>query len=318
MRTIREMRVWSFVDGRWRRGESAEAEQRWFDLVGTDHAELRRLQEEFGLHPLAVDDCVSPYLHTPKIDDFSSHIFVILLAMAAGTADATLEELDVFLGRDFLITYRDSPEPSAAIEEVVASLDRGLTIRPGTDGLLYEILDRNVDAMFPRVTTLSEQLDAIEDSIVEAGEPREHASAILDLRRQAGTVRRLLAPELGVLLRFGRGELTMVQQPNVIYFRDIYDHLLRVDLALEELREDAEVALSTYLSTVNNKMNEVMKVLAVVGALALPATVITGVFGTNFDDIPGLHSNWGFGAMLLAMAGLAGGMGYFFHRRGWF
>ena len=312
------MRVWSFGEGHWQPGDLADAEHRWFDLDGSDHDELRRLAGDFNLHPLAVDDCISPYLHTPKIDDFGSHIFMVLPAMTPGTVDVALEELDVFLGGNFLITYRDGAEPSPAIDDVVVALERGVTLRGGSDGLLYEIADRTVDAMFPRVSAMSEQLDQIEDAIVESGVPGQYTNRILELRREAGKVRRLLAPELAVMLRFGRSELHIVQPSNVIYFRDVYDHLLRVDLALEELREDAEVALNTYLSTLNNRMNEVMKVLAVVGALALPATVITGVFGTNFDDIPGLHSNWGFAAMIAGMGAMAGSMAFFFHRRGWF
>lgn len=312
------MRVWSFCEGRWQEGDQANAEKRWHDLTGADQAELRRLAGAYGLHHLAIDDCISPYLHTPKIDDFGAHLFVILLALVPGTMEAVVEEFDAFLGPDFLITYRDSQESSPAIDEVNYALERGIVLRPGLDGLLYEIVDRIVDAMFPRVSAMSETLDQIEDAIVAKGQIGHPTSQILDQRRAAGNLRRLLSPELAVLHRFGRGELELIQPSNVIYFRDIYDHLLRVDLALEELREDAEVALSTYLSTLNNKMNEVMKVLAVVGALALPATVVTGVFGTNFDDIPGLHSNWGFGAMMAAMAAMAGGMAYFFHRRGWF
>jgi magnesium transporter len=91
-----------------------------------------------------------------------------------------------------------------------------------------------------------------------------------------------------------------------------------VDLALEEVREDTEVALNMYLSSLNNRLSEVMKVLAVVSALALPGTLITGVFGTNFDNVPGLHSNWGFAIMMAGILGAAGGMGLFFRHRGWF
>jgi magnesium transporter len=108
-----------------------------------------------------------------------------------------------------------------------------------------------------------------------------------------------------------------VLESNQIYFRDIYDHLVRIDLALEGVREDAEMAMSTYLSNLNNRMNEVMKVLSLVAALALPAAVITGVFGTNFDNVPGLHSNWGFALMLGGMAAIAISMGVYFRRRGW-
>ncbi|MEX2080103.1 MAG: CorA family divalent cation transporter, partial [Dehalococcoidia bacterium] len=109
-----------------------------------------------------------------------------------------------------------------------------------------------------------------------------------------------------------------IHDENRPYFRDVYDHMVRVDSMLEEVREDAEVAINTYLGVWNNRLGEVMKVLSVVAALALPATVITGVFGTNFDDIPGLHSSWGFVAMLLGMAGVSVGMFLFFRRRRWF
>jgi magnesium transporter len=134
----------------------------------------------------------------------------------------------------------------------------------------------------------------------------------------AGRIRRVLTPEIQVMMRFGRGEFAIVEEANRPYFRDVYDHLLRVDLALEGVREDTEVALSMHLSALNNRLSEVMKVLAIVSALALPGTVITGVFGTNFDNVPGLHSNWGFALMMASIVGVAAGMAVFFRRRGWF
>jgi magnesium transporter len=311
------VRTWTCVGGAWRPGE-LDGGPRWYDLAGPDRDALHALAGRFGLHPLAVEDCLAPYLHTPKVDDFGSYLFVVVLTVKPGTVEPLLEELDVFLGPDFLITYRDNPASAPEIDAVAHAIEQGLALRPGTDGLFYEILDRVVDAFLPRVAAMSEQLDGLADLILEGGRNGGVSQRVLEFRRSAGTLRRNLAPMLAVVLRFGRGELVLVQPANVIYFRDINDHLLRVDLELEELREDAEVALSTYLGTLNNKMNEVMKVLAVVGALALPATVVTGIFGTNFDEIPGLHSKYGFGVMLAAMATMAGSMAYFFHRRGWF
>lgn len=312
------MRIWSCVDGRWREGETEGPAARWYDLCGADRGVLESLGQRHGLHPLAIADCLSPYLHTPKIDDFGDHLFLVAATMVETRALPEPDELDVFLGHSFLITYHDGPTAPPAIALTANALASGVSVRPGTDGLLYEILDRSVDAIIPRVSAMSEELDTIEDSIVGEGISRMDQRRVLELRSMAGRVRRLLIPEQNVMLRFGRGEIHLIAPENQVYFRDVYDHLVRVDMALEELREDAEVALSTYLSALNNRMNEVMKVLAVVGALALPATVITGIFGTNFDDIPGLHSNWGFAAMMAAMAGMAGSMAYVFHRRGWF
>ncbi|WP_165772441.1 magnesium transporter CorA family protein [Tepidiforma thermophila] len=311
------MRTWTCIDGSWRPGE-LDGGPRWYDLSGADRDDLLELASRYHLHPLAIEDCLSPYLHTPKIDDFGSYLFIVVLAMKPGTVEPILEELDIFLGPDFLITYRDDPATAPEVDGVVHALEQGLAVRPGTDGLFYEVLDRVVDSFLPRVSSMSEQLDALADLIIEGDRNGGLSQRVLEMRRTAGSIRRTMAPLLSVVLRFGRGEFALVQPSNVIYFRDIYDHLLRVDLALEELRDDAEVALNTYLSTLNNKMNEVMKVLAVVAALALPATVITGIFGTNFEEIPGLRSNYGFGAMLLAIAGIAASMALFFRRRGWF
>lgn len=312
------MRIWSCIDGRWREEETEGAAPRWYDLAREDAEYLKTLGERFGLHPLSIEDCLSPYIHTPKIDDFGDHMFVVVAATVPAATQPEPEELDLFLGRDFLITYHDGLEAPPSIAEVANVISQGVSVRPGVDGLMYEIIDRSVDAIIPRVSAMSEELDDIEDRIVVEGVSGVDHHRVLELRSVAGRVRRLIVPEQNLMLRFGRGEFHLVQAANQVYYRDIYDHLVRVDMALEELREDAEVALGTYMSALNNRMNEVMKVLAVVGALALPATVITGIFGTNFDDIPGLHSNWGFAAMMAAMAGIAGGMAYMFHRRGWF
>jgi magnesium transporter len=183
--------------------------------------------------------------------------------------------------------------------------------------LLYEIADRLGDGVMPELNALAERLDALESSALDHPEDSRTSHQVVNLRAHAGRIRRYLGPELAAIQRIARGEFEEVSEANRIYFRDVYDHLVRVDMALEAVREDAEVVLSTYLSAVNNRMGEVMKVLSVVAALALPATVIAGIFGTNFESVPGLHSNWGFAGMLVAMAALVGGMGLYFKRRGW-
>ncbi len=308
------MQVWSFVEGQWQPGDVADASARWYDIVG-DAAVLHGLAERFGLHALAVEDCISTLLHAPKIDEFADHLFLVIHAFVSAADGPDAVELDIFLGANFLITYQDERIP--AIDAVTERLYRGLGVRPGTDGLFYEIADVLTDAILPQVNSLSERLDGIQDALLERpGSEYNHAT--LDLRARAGRIRRLVIPQLTAVQRLSRGEFEAISEPNRIYFRDIYDHLVRVDFALETLREDAEVALNTYLSVLNNRMNEIMKVLSVVGALALPAIVIAGVFGTNFDNVPGLHSNWGFLMMMGSMVGLAGGMALYFRRKGWF
>lgn len=309
------METWSFVGGRWQPGEEPAGTLRWFNVTGPEDG-LEALAGRFSLHTLAVEDCRSRLVHAPKIDEFGDYLFIVVQTLVPAGDGPMAQELDVFLGRDFVITYQDDPGPATGA--VVDALGKGIALRPGTDGLFYEIADRAVDSILPQVHRLAERLEAIQDQVLEISGNHGAHQSILAVRAKAGQIRRLLTQQLTVFQRLSRGEFPEVAEPNRIYFRDIYDHLVRIDLALEGLREDTEVALGTYLSAVNNRLSEVMKVLSVVGALALPASVIAGIFGTNFDNVPGLHSNWGFAAMIGAMAGLAGSMALFFRRRGWF
>jgi magnesium transporter len=318
------VRTWSFSDGKWREGETVGAEFTWYDVTGAHDPGLTELEMKYSLHPLAIEDCRSTNLHAPKVDDFGDNLFVVLHAVVDPADNADTEELDIFLGKDFLITYQDEPSGTSdsqgltPADSVVSALSRGIALRPGPDGLLYEIADRLVDDILPRVNALAEDLDTLQDEVVLKANAGARHQQILASRARAGRIRRILTPQLAVMQRLGRGEFALISEPNRVYFRDIYDHLVRIDLALEGLREDAEVALSTYLSAINNRLSEVMKVLAVVSALLLPGTVITGVFGTNFDNVPGLHSNWGFVIMVVSMLAIAVGMAWFFRRRHWF
>lgn len=308
------METWSCVGNRWVAGDHPGATARWHHFGGPA-PELHELAAQYQLHPLAIEDCISLSLHAPKIDEFENHLFIVVQEFVPDPEGARAIELDCFLGHDFLVTYQDEATP--AITSTLKDLANGHVLRPGCDGLLYAIMDRATDDLLPLTNTLSSRLDEIEVDVVERRGFNRQAE-ILGLRAQAGAMRRLLMPQMTVLHRLSRGEFPVVQEPNRIYYRDVYDHLLRTDLALEGIREDTEVALSTLLSAVNNQLSEVMKVLSVVGALALPASVIAGIFGTNFDNVPGLHSNAGFFAMIGAMLGVAGAMAYYFRRKGWF
>lgn len=311
------MQVWAHVDGGWHEGEHESASFHWFRFDSPDAEGLQALQVRFDLHPLSVEDCLSMEVHHPKVDEFENHLFIVFAALVGeGEADPQPDELDAYLGHEFLITYSDQPLPE--VERVVEAMAAGIHLRPGPDGLLYEIVDRVVDGMLPQVSTLAERLDHIQHRILSNPVNADDSREIVALRGTAGDVRRLITPQMALVQRLSRGEFAYVREPNRIYYRDIYDHLVRVDISLEGVRDDAETVLATYLSAVNNRLSEVMKVLSVVAALSLPATVISGIFGTNFDNVPGLHNQWGFVAMMTGMIGLAVSMAYYFRRRGWF
>ncbi len=312
------MDVWSLCDERWQPGDHPSAALRWFDLTAADADALDELGRRFDLHPLAIEDCHSTLLHAPKLDDFGRHLFVVLQGVRTGPTGPMTHELDAFLGADYLITYQDEPAPLAGtLKPVGESLASGQAVRHGADGLLFEVVDRMVDSVLPQLRSLSEELDELESQVLRR-QQSEQQTHILEVRAEAGRIRRVFAPQMAVVQRLGRDNFPQIDPANRVYFRDVYDHLVRIDLELEGVREDAEVALSTYLSAFNNRISDVMRVLTVVGALALPASLIAGIFGTNFDNVPGLHSTWGFAVMLSSMAAVAGSMAFYFHRKGWF
>jgi magnesium transporter len=315
---MRRMDTWSFLDGEWQRGDLLAAELRWFDLTAADSAALDELGRRFDLHPLAIEDCHSPLLHAPKLDDFGRYLFIVLQGIRTGPDGPATHELDTFLGSDFLITYQDEAAPLAAeLTPVAEALANGQTVREGADGLLFEVVDRMVDSVLPQLRALSEELDDLEGQVLHR-QRSEQQTEILELRAEAGRIRRVFAPQMAVAQRLGRDDFAQLHPANRMYFRDVYDHLVRIDLELEGIREDAEVALNTYLSAFNNRISDVMRVLAVVGALALPASLIAGIFGTNFDNVPWLHSSWGFVAMIGTMGLVASGMALYFRMKGWF
>jgi len=171
------MRIWSNIDGHWRETQTETPAPRWYDLAREDAEYLKALGERFGLHPLSIEDCLSPYVHTPKIDDFGDHLFLVAAAMVPGSTQPEPEELDLFLGQDFLVSYHDGPEAPPSIAEVAGALSKGVSVRPGLDGLMYEIIDRSVDAIIPRVSAMSEELDDIEDRMsVEGRRGGDHHS----------------------------------------------------------------------------------------------------------------------------------------------
>ncbi|MEP7216902.1 MAG: CorA family divalent cation transporter, partial [Anaerolineaceae bacterium] len=174
------MQTWSFRGGVWHEGEAEGADFAWFDITGSEDPGLDQLAERFHLHHLAVEDCRSLLAHAPKIDDFGDYLFLVLHAVVETPGGRETDEVDVFLSKNFLITYQDRPiklpgpngeQPASAA--LIAALQSGIGVRPGPDGALYELADRIVDGILPRVNALAEQLDAIHDEILVTGSARE-------------------------------------------------------------------------------------------------------------------------------------------------
>lgn len=294
----------------------------WIDLSG-EPVEMCEpiLRDLFGFHPLAVDDALAES-HHPKVDDWGSYLYLVLHGVLFDAEDdrqvRTLE-LDVFLGRSYVITHHS--EPIAAIERVWTLCQRDERhIRRGADHLLYLIADELVADYMPVVEQLDDALDHLEDELFDRP-GKTVPEQIFQLKRGLLHLRRVIAPQREVLNKLARGDFPLILDDDRVFFRDVYDHLVRLYDITESLRDMVGGVLDTHLSVVNNRMNDVMKTLTIITTLFMPLSFLTGFFGMNFFQPVTPLDAWtdqaAFVVTLLIMVVLPLTMVAWMHRRGW-
>lgn len=276
------------------------------------------LKDVFNFHPLAIEDTLSQGYQPPKVDDFGSYIFVIVHAIeSAGPAEElTTEEINCFLGRNYLVTASHSLNVTP-VDTVWQRVQRDNRIlERGADFLLHTILDAVVDEFLPFLDRIDEEVDRLEDQIILDPKPPA-LRRILELKHSILALRRVASPQREVMQRLSRGEFALLSQHSQIYFRDVYDHLVRITDLSEGVRDVVSGTLDTYLSVSSNRMNEIMKTLTLVSTIFMPLTFLTGLYGMNFDNIPELHWRYGYFMVWGIAILLIGGMLWLFRRRKW-
>lgn len=265
----------------------------WIDFedVPVEKAEPILLNT-FKFHHLAVDDALEE-THVPKIDDWGSYLYIVLNAITI-THEQSLtlhtHELDIFLGKNYLVTHHDDRLPF--IDKTWTTLARDT--RPykfGPDRLLYKLIDDMVSEYMNQVDLLDDEMDLIEDEVLTKAK-RDTLERIFSIKRMVLSMRRIFGPQREVLNKLARDEYDVIDQSERIFFRDIYDHLVRIHDLNENMRDLISGALETYLSVINNRMNEVMKILTIITTLFMPLTFLTGFFGMNFFSPAGGLNAW--------------------------
>jgi magnesium transporter len=258
----------------------------WVDLIEEPAAVCEPiLLQTFGFHPLAVDDALQES-HVPKVDDWGEYLYIVLHAVIWKPEDEdqlqTLE-LDVFLGKNYIVSYQ--AQRLAAADRVWVGGQRDERyLRKGPAHLFYELADELVADYMPVVEGMDEAIDRIEDEVFGNADP-SLLETIFDLKRALLHLRRIMAPQREVLNKLARGDYAVVSADARPFFRDVYDHLVRLYDISEGLRDLVSGALDTYLSVVNNRMNEVMKTLTVIATLFMPLSFLVGFFGMNFFEV---------------------------------
>ena len=294
----------------------------WVDLSGEPPAACEPiLHETFGFHPLAVDDALQES-HVPKVDDWGQYLYLVLHAVVFDHQDDghmdTLE-LDVFLGKNYLVTHQ--AQPIAAVDRVWTACQRDERhLQKGAGRLLYKLADELVADYMPTVEEIDEAIDRIEDRVFDNPAP-SLLEQVFTLKRALLHLRRIIAPQREVLNRLARGDYAVIDVEDRVFFRDVYDHLVRLYDIAESLRDLVGGALDTYLSVVNNRMNEVMKTLTLITTLFMPISFVAGFFGMNFfQPVASLDVWTGKPAFVLATAItilMPVSMYLWIRRRGW-
>jgi magnesium transporter len=290
----------------------------WIDIPEPTEADERILLDVFHFHPLTLEDCRETRNY-PKVEEFPTYLYFIVHGVRADTSPDHFNtiELDGFLGKNYVITYHH--EKFRSIDNVKQLLQTSpAACQRGAAFLLYQILDQIVDYYSPVLDDFDERIDSLEDDIFTQGRPTNVIlEEIMDLKRGVLRLRRISAKQMEVILRMSRGEFPLIPALILPFYRDIYDHIMRVTDLAENYRDLISGALEAYLSVVSNRMNEIMKVLTIFSAIMLPLTFIAGVYGMNFEHMPELATRFGYfvvwGIMLFVAVGMLG----LFWMRGW-
>jgi magnesium transporter len=286
----------------------------WHDLRDPSDPELDVLAQRYRLHPLHVEDCRHGDQRA-KIEEGADYLFVVLKPVYIDdSGELHVTDLDLFIGRDYLITVDEGECPSlrAHLDQIHAGQNQQ---RP--DQLFYRVADGVVDGYAAVLEWFNEGIDRIEETIVESPSP-ETLQSIFETKRNLVTLRRALTNMRDVAGHLQRLETDLVQRDLWPFLRDLYDHLARNLDAVEMQRDLLTGAMDVYLSSITQRTNEVMKVLTIFGTLALPALVISGFYGMNLKGLPWSESPYGAEFALLAMAATTGGLLVLLKRSGWF
>jgi magnesium transporter len=285
----------------------------WVDVADPTEDDLTCLQEEFSLHPLALED-VRHRQQRPKLEHYPSHAFVVAYT-------ATLQELDFFMGPSWLVSVRKADEsgPAWEIDGARARFERTRPDPPTSAFLLYTLLDTVVDGYFLETDKFEDELEDLEDRIFAEELPDERTiqEELFDVRRKLLTFRRAVVPLREVLAAMLRGEIKWIDETTSTYLQDVYDHVLRAVDMVDAQRELMGNAVDAHLAIISNRMNSVMKKMTSWGAILLGSTLVAGIYGMNFEHMPELKWEMGYAWALGLMATITVLGWTFFRRKDW-
>jgi magnesium transporter len=291
----------------------------WINIDGIHQVEIiEKLGSHFGLHPLLLEDILNTE-QRPKMEDFGDYIFVVLKMLYFGGKgdEIEAEQVSLVLGSNFVISFQEREgDVFDPVRERIRQ-GKGRIRQAGADYLAYALLDAIVDSCFLILETLGERIEDTEQQLATNPTPQT-LHPIRKLKKEMIILRKSVWPLREVVSGLERCESVLIQESTDAYLRDVYDHTIQVIDTVESLRDMVSGMLDIYLSSISNRMNEVMKVLTVFAAIFIPLTFVAGIYGMNFQFMPELGWRWGYPMILIVMASIAAGMLGYFRRKKWF
>ena len=291
----------------------------WVNLDGLhEPAILEQVGAHFGFHRLVLEDVLSPR-QRPKVEDYGDYVFVVLkmLEYRPDSKAVVAEQVSFILGDRYVFSFQERVGDVFDPVRQRLSEAKGRIRSSGSDYLVYALLDAVVDSYFRILELMGDEIERLEELAIDDPPPTV-MHGIHDLRREMLIVRRAVWPLRESIGTLTRGEIALIGSNTQVYLRDVHDHVVQAIDTVETLREVLSSAMDLYLSSVSNRMNEVMKVLTIIATIFIPLSFFAGVYGMNFDYMPELAVPWAYPTLLAAMALAAGAMLWYFRRKGWF
>jgi magnesium transporter len=287
----------------------------WVALKDPEAAELELMQAEFGLHDLAVEDAHKGH-QRPKIEEYGQSLFVVLQMVENGGEELSVGEVCIFIGTNYVLSVRQRAK-QGFVEVRKRCEEEPELLRHGPAYVLYALMDAVVDRYFPVLDAISTELESVEELIFATQTERASIEALYCIKQKLMTLKHATEPLLEAVGRLHGGRVPQLCQGLQDYFRDISDHLVRLNQSIDSLRDMVTTAISVSLSLITLQENEVTKRLAAYGALVAVPTLIAGIYGMNFEHMPEIQWQHGYPVSLIAMALIDGYLFYRFRKAKW-
>ncbi|WP_452220896.1 magnesium/cobalt transporter CorA [Lacinutrix salivirga] len=290
----------------------------WININGLNNIdEIEKVGNHYNLHPLVLEDIVNTG-QRPKIDEHEDYLFVVLKMMYYDDNEVIVsEQVSFILGSNYVLSFQEAEgDVFDTLRERIRQ-GKGRVRNLGSDYLLYTLIDSVVDHYYAIIEIMGNKIEDLEDDVFEGLTQNEISTQIQRLKREILKIRRAIFPLREIINRIDKSESKLIDPKILHYYGDVYDHVIQVSDTIDIYREMIWGLMDMYMSTISNRMNEVMKVLTIIATIFIPLTFIAGIYGMNFDHMPELHYKYGYQTVWIVMIVVFIGMLYYFKKKKW-